>query len=84
MQAAEAQKRIVIVPIILKVAEVEVEITIRVSNHIRHPVIAAGTRPRAMYGAPSMPPRRAPALLCILFRAICPLARCTDLLDFFI
>ena len=42
MVVAEAEEGIVVVPDILEVVEVELEITIRVSVHVRHPMVAAG------------------------------------------
>ena len=70
IQVAEAEEGVVVVPDIFEVAEVEVEAAIRVSVHVRHPVVAVGTPSQAMYDVSSRPPRRTPALLCILFRAL--------------
>ncbi len=70
IEVAEAEENVVVIPVILEIAEVEVEITVRVSVHVRHPVVAVEVSPKAMYDVPSIPPRRAPAPLCILFRAL--------------
>ena len=37
---AEAEEAIVVIPVILEVAEVELEIAIRVGIHVRNPVVA--------------------------------------------
>jgi hypothetical protein len=66
---AEAEESVVTIPVILEVAEAKVEVTVRVRIDIRHPVVAVGT-PSAMYDVPSLPPKRAPAFLCILFRVL--------------
>jgi hypothetical protein len=42
IQVAEAQEDVVVVPGVLEVAEVEVEVAIRVGVHVRHPVVAVG------------------------------------------
>ena len=39
---AEAEETVVIVPVILEVAEVELPVTVRVAVHVRHPVVAVG------------------------------------------
>jgi hypothetical protein len=43
---AEAQNNVVGIPVILEVAEVELEVTVRVSVHVRHPVVAVGVLPK--------------------------------------
>lgn len=42
MAVAEAEEGIVVVPDILEVAKVELEVTVRVAVHVRHPVVAVG------------------------------------------
>jgi hypothetical protein len=37
---AEAQHAVVVVPVVLEVAEIELEVTVRVVVHVRHPVVA--------------------------------------------
>lgn len=39
---AEAEEAVVVVPVVLEVAEVEVVVAIRVAVHVRHPVVAVG------------------------------------------
>ncbi|MBI4812002.1 hypothetical protein HY798_00920 [Candidatus Falkowbacteria bacterium] len=46
---AEAEKAIVVVPVVLEVAEVELPVAVRVPVEVRHPVVAIG----AMRAAPS-------------------------------
>lgn len=45
-KVAEAEEGIATIPVILEVAEVEVEITISVGVDIRHPVVTVGTTAR--------------------------------------
>ena len=42
VRVAAAEDTVVVVPVILEVAEVEIEVTIRVGVHVRHPVVAVG------------------------------------------
>ena len=44
-RVAEAKNAIVVIPIILEVAEIEVPIAVRVLIHVRHPVIAISVLP---------------------------------------
>ena len=43
---AEAQDNVVGIPVILEVAEIELEVTVRVSVHVWHPVVAVGVLPK--------------------------------------
>jgi hypothetical protein len=45
---AESEETVVVVPRILEVAEVELEVAIRVAVHVRHPVVAIGVDPHTM------------------------------------
>ena len=46
---AEANENVVGIPVILEVTEVELPVTVRVTIHVRHPVVAVS----AMYDVPS-------------------------------
>lgn len=48
---AEAKQTVVVVPVILEVAKVEVPVAVRVPIDIRHPVVTVGAS--SMYGMPS-------------------------------
>jgi hypothetical protein len=48
---AETNEAVVVIPVILEVAEVEVPVTVRVPIHVRHPVITVVVS--GMYGTPS-------------------------------
>ncbi len=63
---AEAEQNIVVIPVILKIAEVELEVTICVGIQIRHPVVAVRVR-KAIYEKISIPLYPAPAKYCISF-----------------
>lgn len=48
---AETEQTVVVIPIILKVTEIEVPVTVRVPIHVRHPVVTVGAS--SMHGVPS-------------------------------
>lgn len=49
---AETDKTVIVIPVILKVAEVEVPVTVRIPIHVRHPVVTVVISD--MYGVPSI------------------------------
>ena len=51
-RVADAEEGVVVIPIILEVAEIEVPIAVRVPIHVRHPVVAIGILPNyTLYAA---------------------------------
>jgi hypothetical protein len=46
LKVAEAEEAVVVVPVVLEVAQVELEIVVRVPVHVRNPVVAVGTLPK--------------------------------------
>lgn len=46
IEVAEAEEAVVVVPVILEVAQVELEIVIRVPVHVGNPVVAVGILPK--------------------------------------
>jgi len=69
---AEAEEVVVLVPDVLEVAEVEVEVSVRVGVHVRHPMVAVGIPSQAMCDISPESLSRAPAPLCILLRVFPP------------
>jgi len=47
-RVAEAKNAIVVIPVILEIAEIEVPIAVRIPIHVRHPVVAIGILPQYM------------------------------------
>lgn len=60
-QVAEAKEAVIVIPVILEVAKVEVPVTVRVRIHVRHPVVTVSAH-AVMYKLCSTPPHQAPAL----------------------
>jgi len=80
---AETEKTVVIIPVILKVAEVEVPVTVRIPIHVRHPVVTVVVS--GMCGAPSFfTENNAGHSLYFILSLKYSLACRTDLFDFFI
>lgn len=81
---AKGKERIVVVPVILEITQVDAEVTVGVRIHVRDPAVTVRLYAEpALYDTPPIPPRAAPATLCILFRAVCPIAHHTDFMIFF-
>lgn len=75
---AEAEEAIVVVPIVLEVAEVELPVAVRVAVDVRHPVVAIG----AMCDAPSFFTKGNASRPLYFILSYSSIARRTDLIDF--